>query len=99
MHGVAVGEQDTAGELVPRTPQRVGVVPLERLGVEDGPKQQAVALRQRLETPVDPLSGEAHPDHASSSSLSSWKVTGIRARDQSRIAAAPNTTAIIAAST
>ena len=36
VHGVAVGEQHAAGEVLARAPQRVGVVPLQRLRVEHG---------------------------------------------------------------
>ena len=46
MDGVAVGQQHALGEVLARAPQRVGVVPLLGLGVEDGLDGQAVAVLQ-----------------------------------------------------
>ena len=61
--GVAVGEQDALGELLARAPQRVGVVPLERLLVEHELELQAVAALERRHALGQPVVRVAGDDH------------------------------------
>src|SRR3954452_17190264 len=63
MHRVAVGQQHTAGEVLAGAPQRVAVVPLQRLRVEDQFELEPVALLQLRDALGDALRGEPGHDH------------------------------------
>ena len=63
VHRVAVAEQHAAREVLARAPQRVGVVPLLGLRVEDGLDRDAVALLERRPALLDALGRVAGDDH------------------------------------
>jgi hypothetical protein len=63
VHRVAVGQQHALGERVARHPQRVGVVPLQRLRVEHELDLEAVAALQLGHALLDALGRVARHDH------------------------------------
>ena len=63
MDGVAVDEQHASAEVLARAPQRVGVVPLLRLRVEDRARAAGRGARELGQALVDPLGREAGHDH------------------------------------
>jgi hypothetical protein len=62
MHRVAVDEQHAAGEAVARAPERVRVVPLLGLRVEDEIELHAVAALEVVCSLLDASGGEAGDD-------------------------------------
>ena len=61
---VTVDEDGSAGEVLARDPQRVGVVPLLRFVIEDQLELDAVFALERLLALVDAVRREAgHDDH------------------------------------